>query len=109
MNKVEWTGCECQVVRGQFDINRIPLDCKATWKLIGSGCTIGVFQLEKRLVASTAQPGQRLRHTQAGYSPVVDMITSHEKAPLARTDRSLSHVLDRDGARVASNPPISAR
>jgi DNA polymerase III alpha subunit len=37
------------VERGKCDVNRIPLDCTATWKLISSGCTVGVFQLEKKL------------------------------------------------------------
>lgn len=45
----EWCGCTCKVEDGQFNINAVPLDCAATWKLIGSGHTVGVFQLEKRL------------------------------------------------------------
>lgn len=46
---IEWVGCSCKVERGKCDVNTIPLDCTATWKLISSGCTVGVFQLEKKL------------------------------------------------------------
>lgn len=46
---VKWTGCNCQAKRGHFSIDDIPLDCPATWRLIGSGCTVGIFQLEKKL------------------------------------------------------------
>ncbi len=45
----EWCGCNCKVEDRKFNINAVPLDCAATWKLIGSGHTVGVFQLEKRL------------------------------------------------------------
>jgi len=46
---IEFTQCNCKFEEGQFDINNIPLDCPATWKLIAGGGTVGVFQLEKKL------------------------------------------------------------
>lgn len=46
---IEFSNCKCKVERGKFDINDIPLDCLATWQLISSGRTVGVFQLEKKL------------------------------------------------------------
>lgn len=46
---IEFANCKCRVERGKFDIGNIPLDCPAVWKLIGSGHTVGVFQLEKSL------------------------------------------------------------
>jgi len=49
MSKTQFQKCACMVTPGKFDINNIPLDCKATWDLISRGHTIGVFQLEKRL------------------------------------------------------------
>jgi DNA polymerase III alpha subunit len=47
--KIKFANCDCEVVKGEFDINNIPLDCRATWRLISSGYTVGVFQLEKQL------------------------------------------------------------
>lgn len=38
-----------------YDFDNIPLDCKATWELIGSGRTKGVFQLETNLGKSWAK------------------------------------------------------
>ena len=49
MTTIKFSNCKCQVERGKFNINEIPLDCPATWSLISSGHTIGVFQLEKKL------------------------------------------------------------
>lgn len=46
---IKFTNCECVVEKGKFNINEIPLKCPAVWKLISSGHTIGVFQLEKNL------------------------------------------------------------
>lgn len=46
---IKFTNCKCQIEKGQFDINKIDLDCPAVWKLISSGHTVGVFQLEKKL------------------------------------------------------------
>jgi len=41
--------CKCEVERGKFSVNDIPLDCPAVWQLIATGHTVGVFQLEKNL------------------------------------------------------------
>jgi len=49
MEEIKFSNCKCIVKRGEFSINDIPLDCPATWNLISSGYTIGVFQLEKKL------------------------------------------------------------
>lgn len=46
---IEFANCKCKVEKGRFNINDIPLDCLATWRLISSGRTVGVFQLEKKL------------------------------------------------------------
>ena len=46
---IKFANCSCVVEKGKFRINDIPLDCPATWNLISSGNTIGVFQLEKNL------------------------------------------------------------
>ena len=37
------------------DIQQIPLDCSATWEMIGQGNTKGVFQLESQLGRSMAK------------------------------------------------------
>ncbi len=47
--RIKFSKCKCEVTRGKFDINNLPLDCPATWQLISSGHTVGVFQLEKQL------------------------------------------------------------
>ena len=49
MTEIQFTKCKCCVVPGKFDIENIPLDCEATWKLISGGHTVGVFQIEKKL------------------------------------------------------------
>lgn len=41
--------CKCEVERGKFSVNDIPLNCPAVWQLIATGHTVGVFQLEKNL------------------------------------------------------------
>jgi len=46
---IKFAKCKCEIIKGEFNINDIPLDCPATWKLISSGHTVGVFQLEKNL------------------------------------------------------------
>lgn len=46
---IRFSNCSCVVTPGSFDINNIPLECPAVWKLISSGYTAGVFQLEKQL------------------------------------------------------------
>jgi DNA polymerase III alpha subunit len=46
---IKFANCNCKVEKGKFDINDIPLDCSAVWKLISSGHTVGIFQLEKNL------------------------------------------------------------
>lgn len=46
---IEFTNCKCEVEKGKFNINDIPLDCPATWRLLSDGHTVGVFQLEKNL------------------------------------------------------------
>jgi predicted XRE-type DNA-binding protein len=46
---IKFTNCQCEVERGKFSINNIPLDCPAVWRLIAGGHTVGVFQLEKKL------------------------------------------------------------
>lgn len=46
---IQFTNCKCSVHKGKFSINEIPLDCPAVWRLISSGHTVGVFQLEKNL------------------------------------------------------------
>lgn len=46
---IEFTNCKCEVERGKFSINDIPLDCPAVWRLIARGHTVGVFQLETNL------------------------------------------------------------
>ena len=59
MDKYKFTQCSCEFpcsgsgdnLKIAFDpnIDNIPLDCIATWDLISSGNTKGVFQLESRL------------------------------------------------------------
>ena len=46
---IKFTNCKCNVEKGKFSINDIPLDCPAVWRLISGGHTIGIFQLEKNL------------------------------------------------------------
>ena len=46
---IKFANCKCEVEKGKFDVNNIPLDCPATWRLISHGHTVGVFQLEKKL------------------------------------------------------------
>jgi len=46
---IKFSKCSCRVIPGSFNVNDIPLDCEATWSLISSGYTVGVFQLEKQL------------------------------------------------------------
>ncbi|RLC89037.1 MAG: hypothetical protein DRJ03_00305 [Chloroflexi bacterium] len=46
---IEFTNCKCNVEKGKFSINDIPLDCPAAWRLVSGGHTVGVFQLEKSL------------------------------------------------------------
>jgi len=41
--------CGCEIEPGKFSFSNIPLDCKETWKLIASGFTKGIFQIEKNL------------------------------------------------------------
>lgn len=60
MTKVAHFECGCKFDldnRGQviFDTDKIQLDCRATWALIGSGNTKGCFQLESRLGQSMAK------------------------------------------------------
>lgn len=45
----KWKRCSCCIEKGKFNIDNIPLDCSATWDLVCSGYTIGIFQLETRL------------------------------------------------------------
>jgi len=52
---IEFTQCNCRVHKGKFNINEIPLDCPAVWKMIATGHTAGVFQLEKKLGQDWAQ------------------------------------------------------
>lgn len=49
MSQIKFSKCNCCIQRGKFDVKNIPLDCVATWKLIQTGYTIGIFQLEKYL------------------------------------------------------------
>jgi DNA polymerase III alpha subunit len=49
MNKIKFANCDCVVEPGKFDVNKIPTNCPATFALISSGFTTGVFQLESRL------------------------------------------------------------
>lgn len=46
-------GCKFEIKDGQpivdFDLDKINLDCKLTWDLIGSGKTIGLFQIDSPL------------------------------------------------------------
>jgi len=46
---IEFSNCKCNVEKGKFSINDIPLKCPAVWRLISGGHTIGVFQLETNL------------------------------------------------------------
>lgn len=46
---IEFTNCKCKVEKGKFNINNIPLNCSAVWRLLSSGHTVGIFQLEKNL------------------------------------------------------------
>jgi len=46
---IKFAKCQCQVEKGNFNINEISLNCPAVWSLISSGHTVGVFQLEKSL------------------------------------------------------------
>lgn len=49
MKTIKFKSCKCVVVPGDFHINNIPMDCPAVKKLLASGKTVGVFQLEKQL------------------------------------------------------------
>jgi len=49
MNKIKFSNCSCEIELGKFDVNNIPLNCPATFNLISSGFTTGIFQLESRL------------------------------------------------------------
>lgn len=49
MNKIKFNNCNCEIIPGKFDIKNIPLTCEATFNLISSGFTTGIFQLESRL------------------------------------------------------------
>lgn len=49
MEEIQFAKCKCRVIPGEFDIENIPLDCDATWKLISGGHTVGIFQIEKKL------------------------------------------------------------
>jgi len=55
MDMIKFSNCNCEVEKGKFDVNNIPLDCPATWNLISSGFTKGVFQLETRLGSEWAR------------------------------------------------------
>jgi len=46
---IKFEKCQCEVSRGDFKINEVPLDCPAVWQLLATGNTVGVFQLEKSL------------------------------------------------------------
>jgi DNA polymerase-3 subunit alpha len=46
---IKFASCKCQVTRGEFNINDIPLNCPAVWRLVSGGHTVGIFQLEKNL------------------------------------------------------------
>lgn len=46
---IEFANCNCRFEKGKFNINDIPLDCPMVWRLLASGRTVGVFQLEKNL------------------------------------------------------------
>lgn len=48
-SKIKFSNCDCEVQLGMFDVNKIPVNCAATFSLISSGFTTGVFQLESRL------------------------------------------------------------
>jgi len=48
-DKIKFSNCDCVVEPGSFDVNKIPVNCPATFSLISSGFTTGVFQLESRL------------------------------------------------------------
>jgi len=49
MPKIKFKNCDCTVIPGRFHINNIPMNCPAALKLISSGKTIGIFQLETQL------------------------------------------------------------
>lgn len=49
MKRIRFTGCDCEVVPGACNVNDLPFNCKATWALVASGHTTGIFQLEKKL------------------------------------------------------------
>jgi DNA polymerase III subunit alpha len=42
-------------IQCKFDLNTIPLDCPRVWKLISSGNTVGLFQLESRFGSQLAK------------------------------------------------------
>lgn len=46
---IKFASCSCSITPGAFSINEIDLNCPAVWRLISSGHTVGVFQLEKKL------------------------------------------------------------
>lgn len=46
---IRFRNCKCKVEEGKFNIGSIPMDCPAVWNLIGTGNTIGIFQLETKL------------------------------------------------------------
>jgi len=55
MDTIKFSNCGCEVEKGKFDVNNIPLNCPATWNLISSGFTKGIFQLETRLGSEWAK------------------------------------------------------
>lgn len=68
MSAIEDTVQEIKVAHPAFDYNKIPLNDKSTYELLGSGETYGVFQLES--------PAQRGLQAKLGASTIEDVIAS---------------------------------
>lgn len=49
MSKMIKFKCGCEIDPSTFSFSNIPLDCPETWKLIATGYTKGIFQIEKNL------------------------------------------------------------
>lgn len=68
MSAIEDTVQEITLAQPEFDYDRIPMDDQATYDLLGSGETYGVFQLES--------PAQRALQSKLEASTIEDIIAS---------------------------------
>lgn len=49
MPKIKFTLCGCEVDTDNFEVEKVPTNCRAVWDLLARGDTKGVFQLESNL------------------------------------------------------------